>query len=647
VQDQEGVQPRNSSTLYSLRGSLQSGLSETVSVRFSAAYTRNNFSRLNNGTAIEDPLTALEVGDAFFFTGEDTLPDALDLFLLSEAKEGVDRFTFSSKTTYTPSDRFSSSLTVGLDTRVNEQRILNPREADPLTGFNNGNLTRFNRDFQSVTLEYRGTIDYPREGPVTSKFTFGAQGFREETSIVSVDSETLTPGTEDVGSGGNINADETREEIFNGGIFFKEQVGIKDRLFLNAGVRLDGNSAFGDDVGLQAYPSAGAAYTISEESFWSGAIRTVIPEMRLRVAFGQTGKFPGPFDRDFAFDAVSFRGTPAPRFENPGDPGLKPEVTSTLEGGLESSILDSRLGINFTYYFSRTNDALIFVPEQPVTGQFSQLRNAGTIENQGVELSTDARILRRESIFLSFGASYSWNENELTELDGLLPFNQTDIEGIAQQRVEVGRPVGAWRATTPVDTDGDGLLDSVTDTYPGSTPYPIHTGSFNTSITVFDRVNIFALADWSTGAEILDLSSHWASFNGLERVPRPTEFETQAEAEDARGEGAQPQELGDFRTTESGTFLLQDADFLKIREISVSYSVPERFLTRLGATGGQVSVTARNVWEFTRQEFVDPELAGVNDGAGGVGNAGLQLGGVQSATLSAPRQLRVSLQLKF
>lgn len=635
VQDVGGIQPDNSSTLYAIRGGVQTDLTSSVGVNFSGAYTRNNFSRVANGTAIEDPLTALEVGDALFFSATGSLDEALERFLLPEITEGVDRYTFSVKGNYRPVEFFTSSVTVGIDSRVNEQRILYPPAADPLTGFNSGALTRFNRDFQSLTLEYRGTIEYPREGRITSSFTFGAQGFRDEESIVFADAQTLTPGAEDVGTGGDITADEIREEVFNGGIFFKEQLGLDDRLFLNAGFRLDGNSAFGDDVGLQAYPSVGLAYNVSDESFWSGTVADLVSDLKLRAAYGTTGKFPGAFDRDFAFSAVSYRGTPAPRFDIPGNENLKPEVTSTLEAGVEASLLNDRMAVNFTFYDATTNDALVFVPEQPSTGQFEQLRNIGEIQNRGIELSSDVRILRRGPVFWSLGASWSWNENEVKDLGGLLPFTLTDVEGMAQQRVEEGRSLGAWRAVTPVDTNGDGLLDGTEDQFTGSTPYPSHTGSFNTSITIFDDINVFALADWQLGAEVFDLSSHWAGFNGLERVPRPTKYSLDGE------------ELGDFRTTEAGSELLLDADYFKIREVTIAYNVPSSILNRLGAQSGSVTATMRNIWEFTRQEFIDPELAGVTDGLAGVRNARLQLGGVQSATLSAPRQFRLGLELTF
>lgn len=634
IQNGKGVQPNNSNTLYALRGNASTDFTEDVSVQFSGSYTRSNFSRVSNGTAIADPLTMLEVGDAKFFTGTDNLEDALRVATLPEIKEGVDRYRVSAKGSYKPSPLFNSSLTVGIDGRVNEQRALFPRGADDLTGNTNGSLTRFNRDFKSLTLEYRGTISYPREGPITSDFTFGAQGFRDEESQVWAEAETFAlPGTEDVGEAGNVTADELREQVFNGGFYFKENLAYEDRLYFSAGIRFDGNSAFGEDVGLETYPSLELSYILSDESFWSGTLGTVLSQFKLRAAWGQTGNFPDPFARDVTFQANAFRGASAPRFDNPGNSDLGPETTSTLEGGFESSFFDGRFGIDFTLYQSQTTDALFEVPEQPATGRGEQFRNVGEIRNVGTELSADIGILEMENLFWQIGGSWSWNKNEMESLGGASPFTIGGSGNFAQQRVKEGRPIGAWRATTPFDSNGDSKLDDSEFRFTGETPFPNHTGAFTTSFTV-QNFRLFALADWSVGSQVLDWGSHWASFNGLERAPRPQKFDENGDPiTDSDGNPV------DFSTTEAGSELLLDGDYLKIREVTLSYNLPSSLLEGTTLDRGSIYVTGRNLWEFTRQDLVDPELAGITT------TDNVALGGSQSVTLSAPRQLRIGLEV--
>ena len=626
VQNGSGIQPNNENTLYALRSNIQSEFSDQFNVGFSGAYTRSNFSRLSNGTAFADPLTAFEVGDAKLFTGRNTLEGALDMFLAPTIKEGVDRFTFSASAGYAPSDLFESSLTVGLDSRVSEQRRRNPAEADPLTGNTDGVLTRFDRNYKSITLDYQGTISYPRDGRFTSDFTFGVQGFREEISTIFGEGETLIPGSESFGEAGSVIADETQSEIFNGGVFAREQIGIADRVFVNAGLRLDGNSAFGSDIGLQAYPSLGIAYTISDEPFWSGELGSVVNELKLRAAYGETGKFPEPFARDFSFQSTAFRGNAAPRFLNPGDTDLRPERTATLEGGLEAGFFDSRVGLNLTVYASRTTNAIFDVPEPPLSGLGLQLRNIGEIQNRGIELDVDATVIAQDNLRWSLGAAYGYVKNEITDMGGEPDFNLSTTVS-AQQRISEGQPVGAWRAWTPFDSNGDGLPDATELRFTGSTPYPIHTGSFTSRFTIGENISVFALADWALGAEVFDWGSHWAQFNGLVRAERTTQY-------DEAGN-----EIGLFRTEDDGASLLQDGDYLKIREVSVSYRLPDDLIAPLSLSSASVSLAGRNLFTFSRQDLVDPELAGLTSGGG------LQLGGTQSITLSPPRQVRLSLEV--
>ena len=637
IQDTEGIQPNNSNTLYSLRGNVQANLSDKVGVSFIGSYTRSNFQRLNNGTAIADPYTSFQVGDAYFFSGADNFDEALRRFLLPSIKEGVNRFTIASTATYRPSALFYSKLTAGVDSRYNEQRNLEPAEFDIIGGNESGLIERFNRDYSVVTLEYVGTINYPREGTVTSSFTFGAQGFREETSIVEATGETFgLPGTEDIGEAGNISADENRSQVFNGGFYFKEQVGLYDRVFVDAGIRFDGNSAFGENIGLQAYPSVGVAYSLSEESFWGSSFGNVWNELKLRASYGQTGKFPDPFSRDFTFQSSAFRGESSPRFDNPGNLNLKPEKTSTFEVGLETSVLSERLALNFTYYTSTTEDALFFVPEQPSTGRGVQLRNIGEIENEGIELSMDARLITTQAVDWWFGMNYSWFRNEVTDMGGAADFNIGGSSVRARQRISEGHPIGEWMPTVPIDTNGDGLLDGSEFQFIGATPYPTQTGAFTTSVTFYRRLTISALADWALDAKIFDWSSHWASFNGLERSVLPTRYDTDGN------------EVGNYSTTAAGSFLLKDGDYIKLREISATYELPRSFTSQLKLRGASIFVTARNLFTLSRQDLVDPELAGVSSNSDATENVnGLELGGEQSSTLSVPHQFRLGIQVQF
>jgi TonB-linked SusC/RagA family outer membrane protein len=654
VQRSEGVQPYNTNTLFSLRGGVQAMVSDRVNLDFSGSYTRNNFGRIFNGTAIADPLTSFEVGDAFFFTEAETVDEALRIFLLPEIDEYVDRFIFSTAASYRPMELISTRFSVGLDNRTNEQRIYQPIGFIP--GERTGELDRFDRSFNSVTLEATGTLSYPREGSVTSNLTLGAQGFREAENTISATGTTFAlPGAPDIDEAATITAAETRSEIFNGGFFVQEQLGIADRLFLEGGMRFDYNSAFGEDVGVEAYPKAGASYVLSSEPMFESALGSIVDELKLRAAYGRAGKFPQPFLKDRTFNATSFRGESAPRFDNPGNIALGPEVTSTWEAGFDAAFLANRVGVGFTYYDAVTDDALFFVPEPPLTGQGTQLRNVGQITNRGIELDAHVQVLNLRDVTWWLRATYQQVDNEVTDMSGASPFfveGQKHVCGPphdCELGEGKGRPVGAWFVTTPIDTNGDGRLDNFERRYTGGEPSPTSSGGFSTDITLFNRLSLSASADWARGHQVMDWGSVWASFN---QIFRREELECGGTLEGCAARFPIRHDLDGnpildddgnpvrFSQSQARTEFLYDGDYFKLREIGARYQVPPGFAERVGLERAMVFASVRNVAIFSKNRLIDPELNGI---AGG----GLALGGESSVTLSPPRQFRFGLEISF
>jgi TonB-linked SusC/RagA family outer membrane protein len=635
LQHNDGVQPKNDALLVNLRGSVQADVTDKLGVTFNANYTRNKFARIFNGTSIADPLTSFEVGDIFYFSGEDNFQDAQRVFLMPDIDEQVNRFRFGMGFDYRYSQVFSARGTIGVDYRSSMQRQFSPLGATVINN-GNGNVFRYQRDFTSATLDLGGTFSYPYEGAITSDLTLGMQGFRDDISTTGIDgTDFALPGTPEFDEAGTIDATETNTEIFNGGVYVQEEVGIGDRLFLNAGVRMDANSTFGDDVQVEAYPKFGASYILSDEVFFQQALGAFVNTLKLRFAYGQTGKFPEPFLRDRSFTATQFRGQSAARFDNPGNSDLGPEVVTTIEPGIDISVLDQRVSMNFTYFDAKTTEAMMFVPEQPVTGLGSQLRNVGEITNKGIEMEFSLSVLRGHKIRWDVGASYNTVDNLVTDLGGQAPFylpgGSRDL-----QRVEVGYPVGAWRIRTPYDSNGDGLLDSDSLAFSGSSPTPTKTGSFNTTVTLFNNLTFSASADWATGHQVFDWGSAWAQYNTIFRKEMVVEgFEWPIQY-DLDGN-----ELGPYWYSDAMSDLLEDGDWLKLRQISVRWAVPQNLSAKFGFDRASIYSSIRNLKIWSKNSMIDPELNGVRSG----GN--LALGGESSVTLSPSRQFRFGVEVGF
>ncbi len=636
VQDSEGVQPKNTSNLYATRGSLQANLTERSRLQFSGSYTRSSFGRLYNGTAIADPLTALEVGDALFFTGASSVQEATEIFLLADIDETVDRIGFSGGYLFEGSDLFSFRTTLGVDKRQSEQTQFQPIGFIP--GEPEGSLQRSRRDFSSATLDAAASLNWPRNEGLRGTLTVGAQGFRDNVySIFGSGVGFALPGSKDFDDAATVTAGENRSQVFTGGIYVDENIALRDRIFLNLGVRFDAGTSFGDEVDLATYPKAGIAWDMGREDFLRSIGGEWLTELRLRSAYGQTGKFPPPFLRDRTFGALSFRGESAPRFANPGNPDLRPEVTKTFEMGFEAAFLNDRIGVDFTWYDATTEDALFFVPEQPVTGQGTQIRNVGEISNRGIELDVSALLINTAALSWQVGATFQTVKNEVTDMGGAAPFF---VE--AQKRVDEGKPVGAWFVTTPVDTSGDGLLNGSElrfiqdcDDCRAYSPSPTRSGSISTRISLGERLTFSALGDWAGGHKVMDFGSVWSTFNGIYRRELLEEGYTYPIRYNAAGVAGRR-----YAQSAARSEFIYDGEWFKLREISARYLLPSSLAGQAGAQSGAFFFSVRNAWIWSANPLIDPELSGLNGG-------GLSLGGESSITLSPPRSIRFGLELTF
>ena len=650
LEDLTGTQPRDASTNYNVRGGMRASLGDDFTLEFSGSYVRHNFERLYNGSAIADPLTTFEVGDALYFSGAATLQEALDIFLLPQIDESVDRFIFSTGARWDIRDDLTARITVGTDSRSNQQRRYQPIGFTP--GEPTGALNRRDRSFTSVSLDAGATYAWQSAGGnLGSSLTVGVQGFREDESIINGNGTGFAlPGSFDFDAAAEITAFEANVEVFNGGIYLDEQLSLWNKLYLGGGFRIDAGSSFGDNIDTEFYPKATGSYILSDDF-----ALPFVDELKLRTAYGQTGRFPGAFLKDRTFSAISFRGESAPRFSNPGNLDLRPEKTSTIEAGIDAALLDNRIGIDFTVYDARTTDALFQVPRQPVTGQGTQQENVGEILNRGVELAVNLQLLNTRRLAWSLGGTFNYVHNEVTDMGGVADFS---VDG-SQKRVtgcwrmverggeEVcrGGPVGAWWVTMPVDTNGDGMPDGSQRQFTGGFPRPDKSGGFNTAVAIGNNLTISALADWAGGHQVFDWGSVWATFNGIYRrelVRCGLEDGAAAGCEHAfpTRYDASGVEQGKYSQNAARSAFLYDGDYFKLREIAVRYSLPESFAGMVNASRATLYASGRNLWIWSRNQMIDGELNGLSGG-------GLVLGSESSVTLSPNRQFKLGVEVVF
>jgi outer membrane receptor protein involved in Fe transport len=336
--------------------------------------------------------------------------------------------------------------------------------------------------------------------------------------------------------------------------------------------------------------------------------------LRLRAAYGQSGQQPQAYDAIRTFSPVpgpSDVGTVTP--DNLGNPDLGPEKGKEFEIGFEAGLFDERLGIDFTYYDQTTEDAILQREIAPSSG-FAGLQfvNAGEIKNSGVELLLTADVWRAEANGLELSLNVGTNSNEVVSLGEVTDEDFISVGGYIQHRV--GYPVGSWFSPRVVSAElgPDGVAtnlmcdngqggtmscddDGVPDVYLGRT-VPKVQGGFGATLTVFERLRFFGQLDFKSGFSKIDGNYRVRCyfFSQCEENWFPERFDPALIAEIQDG--------GRYAGA-----IIDEADFAKLREVSVSYLVPDDFASRIGASGATVTLAGRNLMTWSDFKGLEPE----------------------------------------
>lgn len=603
----------NSLDRLSLRANFGGSISETLNFSVRTGFVSSDLQLPNNDNNVLGLLPSALLG-----TTDNTAEGSYGygFFLPSEVNfqnvtQEVRRFTGSGALDWQPLEWLSARATVGIDnlTRTDIENV--PRERVFFGGtlplgqrtVNTGRIT-------NVTVDAGATASFQLTDEISSRTTVGTQYFGNLFTRADAFGADVVAGCNSLTcTSSEFAVDETTTESRTLGVFVDQEFGLNDRLFVNAAVRLDDNSAFGADFDAIVYPKLGASWVVSEETFFPEV--DGLSSFRLRGAWGKSGAQPGPTDalRFFNATAVTVDGQDVAgvTIGELGNPDLEPEQSSEIELGFDLGLLNDRVTFNTTYYDKTTTDLLIEQPLPPSGGVGDdRFVNLGKVTNSGWELGLDARVLQSPTVVWDLGLQFATNDNELVDL-GTLPNGDPipEIKTGNQWFVE-GYPMGGYWdfPMTYEDANGDGIIElseitiAEEEEYLGSA-IPTKDFSVNSSLTLFNTVRLSALVDYRGGHKLHNLTEsfrcQFAICEGL--------YETDASLSD------QARALGITFTdqaTEDG--FIEDASFTRLRELGATFFLPEEWAQRFGASRATFTATGRNLLTFTDYTGVDPEV---------------------------------------
>ena len=527
--------------------------------------------------------------------------------------QNLQRTTLTGTADWQPLDWLTLNASGGLDDVDQHDNDL--VEPNVLTPFGPPFSIGFRESARQNVVNYTATgsarAAYELRPDLAASTSVGVQYFQDRTQLIFAAGAGITPGTGSLTSATTQFAvDELNVENILLGTFISEQLAWRDRVFLNAAVRGDRNSAFGVNLGWIWYPAVSTSWLLSEESFFPEL--DWLDDLRLRAAWGESGLLP-TFRQGKQFfagvTAVNQDGTEEPGFAvaGAGNPDLEPQRSTEIEVGFEAGLVDGRVGLDATYYSKDSEDDIITAPLPPSAGaSASQAQNLGLMRNRGFEVGLNVDAVRRNELSVSFRASFSHNDNELKR------FDQEPIDfGLlgSTQRHEEGYPAGGfWQQPIEsfADSDGDGLI-AAAEVQVGDDPVFLGEVFPSTLFTLGTTVDV---GSWLRLSGLLDFQGGHRQFNATEWGRCQGTFATCAGRHDPTAslfEQARAVAWEEFGTVAG---YIEEADFWKLREVSASVRVPPSWLQGVYARDVTLTLAGRNLFTSTDYTGFDPEVNG-------------------------------------
>jgi TonB-dependent SusC/RagA subfamily outer membrane receptor len=552
----------------------------------------------------------------------------------------VERFIGSSKVTYTPITNLLLDYTIGIDNVGFEQRQFVPRNAvlgtAPLA---TGRSQSVFQNTRVVNQDGVGSYNWKPMGPfelrTTAGFNFTSQHVRTTSAIAN----GLAPVGDLVSAGSVFSAGQFDIELRTLGFYAQQEVAWKDRLFLSGAVRYDASSTFAPSQRWQAFPKLSASYVVRENQ--PGLVNSV----RLRSALGWAGSQPGivnAYSQYISYTQLPFAGRPG--FVNDvtfGNPDLHNERAREWEVGTELGFLSGRVGLEATYYNRLVSDLLFFKPLPTSTGFSRQFAPIGSMSNKGLELLLRTTNVDTKNLQWNSTVTYTRNRNLVESLD----IQDFQSAGGYPNRIRTGQPAGVFygsyagrncvtgallldslgryrRSNQTVDmgttlaarqalsggTCNDSLNAIIGD------PNPDWMGSLLNEFTIMRKVRVRALLDGVFGNQIMNLSTR-AQNAGIASNSKTYERELLPFGD--------PRKLPPgFNARTQGIFeyWIEDGTFVKLRELSASYTLDIPAVKSVFHDGVELTLSGRNLFVWTNYSGYDPEINLFGTNAGGIGS---------------------------
>ena len=535
--------------------------------------------------------------------------------------EGVNRVLTSVQLDYNilqkPNNLLKFQFTGGVDFFSQKNKLIFPSDLqfEQASGAP-GTLIETSTDNLNTNTSALLVHTYMPKEDLTLVSQLGYTSFNNDrNSVLNVANGVLGTQT-NVDQAVSVNVNQNRIFQRDRGFFIQEELNLSDTYIATVGLRGDKSDRNGDVDKIYYYPKASLAWNITNMDFWQSES---LDNLKFRVAYGQTGNL-STFGSKFTSLAPSniggFGGILLTNARGVDD--IKPERQKEIEAGFDLSTAGGFASLSFTVYQKSIEDMLLQRELEPSTGFSFESFNAGEMRNRGIEIGLDLIPVNKSNLRWTSTINFWKNKSEVTDL----PVPAFDVGGFGTSlgvyRIEEGESATQIVGLDPeVDsngnliTDGSGAPSIVTKKLGDGEPdFQI---SFSNQFNIVKNVDFSFLLHWKKGGDTINLTELLYDLNGT----TPDYDDTDLTFEDYQNEAA-----GITDDTPNGIKRLsllgistdqfvQDASYLRLREIGLYYNVPVSFISGINESirGIRLGVSATNLFTISPYRSYDPEVS--------------------------------------
>ncbi|WP_224368140.1 SusC/RagA family TonB-linked outer membrane protein [Hyalangium versicolor] len=422
----------------------------------------------------------------------------------------------------------------------------------------------------------------PQGAGLSSNTSAGMQLEERSLDSVYIVSQKLSAGQPNVDVGSNVNLRQALQLVRDRGYYVQEEfITLEERLTLIGALRGEQSSNNGDPNKLYFYPKLATAYRIP-------SFHPAVDEFKVRLAYGETGNQPLYGQKFTELSAKNNIDGNSGLISTAvaGDKNIRPERQREVELGLDATFFDGDLLTEFTVYQRSISDLLLRSVPAPSTGYGTHYINGGALRNRGVELMLQVKPVSNEQFEWTSNTTFALNRSKVTDL----PVTSFLAGGF-------GTSLGAFRiqkgqSATQIVGNALDANGNIVEKKLGDTEPDFRVGFSNTF-----RYNAFSLSflvDWQQGSDIINLTRLL--------------FDATANSPDWNSGGKE--RFDSWNRDGSIEAYIEDATFVKLREVTFSYQLPDSFVHRIPKVkSARLSVSGRNLLTFTSYSGLDPEVS--------------------------------------